>query len=88
VRHVALASQMLGEGRMQDVNNVLGWNLYSWRLMVSLSDENHDLWSTEIGHHLENGSLLTKELETLVGRLEHVGYLIPLMRHLEGDCVD
>jgi hypothetical protein len=69
---------------MQNVKNVLGWILDSQRLMVSRSDEKHCLWSVEIRHRLEKGSLRSKELETLVGRMEHVGYLTPFMKHFLG----
>jgi hypothetical protein len=37
-------------------------------------------------HHILSGSLLESELDTLVGQLEHVEYLTPIMRTFVG-CI-
>jgi hypothetical protein len=72
--------KLMGEGRFQKTKTVLGWTLYTRQLLVSLSSDKFSLWSSDIRRHIIRGSLVATKLETLVGRLEHVGYLIPLMR--------
>jgi hypothetical protein len=76
--------KLMGEGRFQETKTVLGWTLDTRRLLVSLSSDTFSLWSSDIRRHILRGSLLAPELETLVGRLEHVGYIIPLVRHFLG----
>jgi hypothetical protein len=84
-REVLLSmTKLMGEGRFQEIKTVLGWTLDTRRLLVSLSSDKFSLWSADIERHILSGSLLAAALETLVGRLEHVGYLIPLMRHFLG----
>jgi hypothetical protein len=42
------------------------------------------IWSSDIQRHIMCGSLLASELETLVGHMEHAGYLVPLIHHFLG----
>jgi hypothetical protein len=51
---------------------------------VSLSSNKVTLWPSDIRHRILHSSLLASELETLVGRLEHVGHLTPLMHNFLG----
>jgi hypothetical protein len=60
---------------------VLGWTLDTQRILVYLSSDKFAIWSSDIRHHILSGSLPISELETLVGIIEHVGYLITLMYH-------
>jgi hypothetical protein len=84
-REVLLSlSKLLGEGRLQEVKTVLGWNLENFRLLVCLPSDKFGVWSADIESHISKWSILTAELKTLVGRLEHVGYLLPLVHHFLG----
>jgi hypothetical protein len=76
--------RLMGEGSSQAIKTVLGWTLDTRRLLVSLSSNKFVLWSSYIRRHIFRGSLLVSYLETLVGRLEHIGYLVYLMHNFLG----
>jgi len=69
------------EGRSSEVQTVLGWKVDTRRLQVSLPDDKFRAWSDDLVSVLQKGGGTRKELESMVGRLNHSAFLIPLSRH-------
>jgi len=60
---------------------ILGWKMDFRELIMSLPDNKYIVWSADIGKMLTSGSAKAKELETLIGRLGHLGMIIPFVYH-------
>ena len=60
---------------------VLGWELNTRALMINLPDSKHTAWQNDIDYFLASTLVKAKELEQMLGRLNHVAFIIPLMRH-------
>jgi hypothetical protein len=69
------------EGTPAEVQIVLGWNLNTRLLLTLLPDDKHEAWSTNIIAIVASARTTFGELELTIGRLNHVGYIIPLARH-------
>jgi hypothetical protein len=60
---------------------ILGW-LFNFRaLTVSLPEHKHIAWSGEIQSMLNHRRTMKKALESMIGRLGHVGFVIPWVFH-------
>ena len=73
--------KMSGEGQLAETKTVLGWLLNTRLLTISLPSTKHVAWTSEIQRLLAQGFTTKSDLETLVGRLNHIGYILPLARH-------
>jgi hypothetical protein len=73
--------KLLGEGQPAETKTILGWLLNSRTLTICLPPAKHLAWTSEIQRLLAQGFTSKSDLETLIGRLNHVGYTIPLARH-------
>jgi hypothetical protein len=52
--------------------------------MIALPRNKFVAWTNAIETLLNMDKITHKELETLIGRLNHVGFIIPLARHFLG----
>jgi hypothetical protein len=82
--HLVSLSKLIAEGRLEEIKVILGWALDTRRLILSLSKEKFDEWSRDISHMISNKSTTGRTITTTVGRLNHVGYIIPTARHFLG----
>ncbi len=73
--------KLFAEGQPKEVQVVLGWRLNTRLLEILLPDDKYIAWSADVRNLRAAGSCLVKELETLVGRLNHTAYIIPNSRH-------
>ncbi len=80
-RPILSIPKLIAEGRPEEVQTVLGWTLDTRRLEISLPLDKYTAWSTDIKRVRAEGSCSHKELETLVGRLNHAAYVLPTARH-------
>ena len=71
----------LGEGQMAEERIVLGWNICTRKLSIELPTEKFTNWSNDIDNHLSMRTVAVTDLDTTVGRLNHVGQLMPPTRH-------
>jgi hypothetical protein len=62
-------SKLLGAGKLQEANAVIGWIIDTGCLLIRLPSNISSIWSNNIGTHVKRGSLLITELETFVGWL-------------------
>ena len=73
--------KLSGEGQPAETKTILGWLFNSHTLTMSLPPAKHLAWATEIQRLLAQGFTTKADIETMIGRLNHVGYIIPLSRH-------
>ena len=60
---------------------VLGWEIDTRRLVLRLPKQKFIAYSTDLSNFLKKGSISKTDLESLIGRLVHVSYVIPLSRN-------
>jgi hypothetical protein len=78
-------SKFLAEATPSEVKTILGWVVDTRRLLLSLPTNKVVAWSTSIQAMLDDPSAVTyAALDTLIGRLNHCGFLIPQARHFMG----
>ena len=74
-------AKLLAEGGIEEVKTLLGWVFDSRRLLISLPDDKCHSWTADILDILISSEATYQELDTIIGRLNHVGYIIPTARH-------
>jgi hypothetical protein len=78
-------SKFLAEATPSEVKTILGWIVDTRRLLLSLPSNKVVAWSNSIQAMLDDPSRVSYEqLDTLIGRLNHCGFLIPQARHFMG----
>jgi hypothetical protein len=80
-RSLVQAEKMIAEGTPAESQIVLGWILNTHFLLIKLPGDKFVAWSSDIASVLETGSATFGDLESLLGRLNHAGYVIPMARH-------
>jgi len=69
------------EGRSSETQIVLGWEIKTRPFIVSLPVDKYLAWDHDLSEVIQRGGCSIQELESMVGRLTHASYLIPLSRH-------
>jgi hypothetical protein len=78
-------SKFLAEATPSEVKTILGWVVDTRRLLLSLPSNKVRAWSALIQVMLDDPRKVSYEdLDTLIGRLNHCGFLIPQARHFMG----
>jgi hypothetical protein len=73
--------KLIAEGAPDEVQIVLGWVLDCRRLLAALPADKFDAWTADILKVIDRRNCPREELEAIVGRLNHVSFVIPLARH-------
>ena len=73
--------KLYGISQMAKIKTVTGWGIDTRRFLVFPNKDKQSAWSASIQTIINRGSSTYNEIETLVGRLNHCGYIIPLARH-------
>ena len=74
-------NKLVAEATPEEIKLILGWIMDFWSLVISLPNNKHTVWSRSIQELLFTGSAKAKELETLIGRLGHLGMILPFVYH-------
>jgi len=69
------------EGRSSEVQIVLGWEIRTRPFLISLPFDKHKAWREDLDRIVELGQATQQETESMIGRLNHASFLIPLSRH-------
>jgi hypothetical protein len=78
-------TKFLAEATPSEVKTILGWEVDTRRLLLSLPADKVAAWSESIQIMLRSPTKVSYEdLDTLIGRLNHCGFLIPQARHFLG----
>ena len=78
---MAALAKFLAEAGLEETKTILGWDFDFRRMLVSLPENKFAAWSEAISSILENGVVTAKELETNIGRLVHLGLVLPYVHH-------
>jgi hypothetical protein len=73
--------KLTAEGGLAETKVILGWHFNFRTLTVSLPEHKYIAWSGEINSMLDRGRTTKKALESTIGRLGHVGFVIPWVFH-------
>ena len=79
--NVVAAAKLTAEGGLEEVKALLGWVFDTRRLLVSLPVNKLNCWTNEIFDIIVASEATYKQLDTIVGQLNHVGDIIPTARH-------
>jgi hypothetical protein len=74
-------AKWLAEGAPADTQTILGWTINTRRLVILLPKDKFDAWTAELNKIVKARRTTFGDLKTMVGRLNHVAYVIPLARH-------
>ena len=74
-------AKLTAEAGLTEIKTVLGWVLDFRRLIVSLPYNKYQAWNNNINEILTRDKSTARELETLIGRLGHLGTIIPMVHH-------
>ncbi|NER25769.1 MAG: hypothetical protein F6J96_34770 [Symploca sp. SIO1C2] len=80
-RPLLAPEKLLAEGRPSERATVLGWGLDTRLLIIFLPEDKFQAWIADLDQVINDGGHTTSGLESLVGRLTHSSYVIPLSRH-------
>jgi hypothetical protein len=80
-RAILSESKLEAEGLPVELQIVLGWLLDTRRLLILLPEDKLLAWEGDMTTIIETEKATFGDLESLVGRLNHVSYLLPLGRH-------
>ena len=74
-------AKLIAEASPKEVQIVLGWLLDTRRLLLSLPDDKFLAWNQDLVDALQTSSVTRDVLESMIGRLTHASYVVPLSRH-------
>ena len=78
---MAAIAKLIAEAGAEEVKTILGWVFNFRDLTVSLPENKHQAWKRAILDVLERGMTSFKEIEKIVGRLVHLGIVLPSIHH-------
>ena len=73
--------KLQGEGTPSEFKTMLGWDLCTRRSRIFLPKDKCQSWSKIIEQIIQRMTSTEKEMESTIGRLNHVGYIIPNSRY-------
>ena len=73
--------KLLAEGGLSETKVILGWLVNFQMLTVSLPDHKFIAWTAAIQKMITSKRTTSKDLETTIGRMGHVGFVIPWVYH-------
>ncbi len=69
------------EARPAEIKTVLGWAINTRSLRIYLPMDKFAEWHSNIKEMLKNPKVNKNQMETLIGRLDHVAFLMDMLRH-------
>jgi hypothetical protein len=80
-RDIASGPKLIAKGTPAEDQTVLGWMLDTHLLLVVLPKDKYEAWIAELKALSDDRVTTYADLDSLVGKLNHVAFLIPLARH-------
>ena len=74
-------NKLAAKAGLEEEKIMLGWLLDFCHLIISLLSNKYIAWADSINGILACGTLTAKELETAIGRLGHLGAIVPFVYH-------
>ncbi len=73
--------KLKAEEGLAETKVILGWHFNFCTLTVTLPEHKHIAWSSKIWTMIADGRTTKKALESTIGQLDHVGFVIPWVFH-------
>ena len=79
-------SKFLAEAKASEIKVILGWEVNTRKMTVSLPADKHRAWTGDLRDIRSRARrrATAKELESTIGRLSHAAYVVPNSRHFLG----
>lgn len=77
-------SKLSAEGAPAEVRIVLGWQIDTRRLRISLPDDKYATWNRELEALIKKPTATYEAWDSLLGRLNHAAEVLPLSRYFLG----
>jgi hypothetical protein len=74
-------NKLQAEAGLEEQKTILGWLLDTRRLLVQLPKNKFTAWTNLIKMVIQRGTTTAKEVESIIGRLGHLGMAIPFVHH-------
>jgi hypothetical protein len=74
-------SKLAEEGTLSEKPIILGWRVNTRALTISLPDKKYKIWHSDLSHYIKEKKISHKNLESLVGRLNHAASACPIMQY-------
>jgi hypothetical protein len=74
-------SKLAEEGMLSEEPIILGWKINTRRLTISLPENKYKRWNEDLSSYIKAKKISYKDLESLIGRLNHSATACPLMRY-------
>ena len=71
----------MGEGQLSTSKEILGWTIDSIKFRIFLPKLKFIAWSKEIDNIISSTAIKAKDLECLIGKLNHAAYILPFSRY-------
>ena len=78
---LASIRKMIAEGGLSEIIIFLGWLIDTRHFTIAIPIEKYVAWSTSVTQTLGAKSVTYQTLSSLIGKLNHVCYIIPDARH-------
>jgi hypothetical protein len=79
---MAAKRELSTEGALEKQKIILGWYFDLPQLTITLPENKLIAWTESINSMLLTGKTTPKELEQLIGRLGHLGMVVPFVHHI------
>jgi hypothetical protein len=76
--------KFLAEATPDEQKVILGWQIDTRVMTIALPEHKYIAWARSITDMLDSTVVYFPELETMIGRLNHAGFIIPNARHFLG----
>ena len=80
-KEILAQNKLKAEAGLAELQTVFGWDLHLRSLTVQLPTNKAKIWLASIREILEQGHSNADELETLIGRLNHIGTILAPILH-------
>ena len=74
-------NKLSAEAGLEEQKTVLGWLIDTRRLLLSLPNNKFVAWTEILSSVLARGTTTAKEMESIIGRLGHIGMAVPFVHH-------
>ena len=74
-------AKLIAEGGLEETKQILGWLYDTRRLLISLPASKIFAWIDSITNLIAQGETTASEIENIIGRLNHVGYILLTAQH-------
>ena len=83
-RPILSLPKLCAEGSPAEIQTILGWRIDTRRLLIALPDDKYTAWVADLNAIKTTGRCQFKELDRVVGRLNHSSYVVPITRNFLG----